>query len=190
MTKDAFNAGAGDAALVAAAESHDFEGIAGLLRNGANADAGIPGHGPLLVYAVRQGNEGLVDSIAAAGADINAPDAQGDTALIWAARHGLFDILEKLLSKGADPLHLNAAGEDGIAAAKASARAFGNDPNILDEDLENAFARLGRATSILERAQEQARKTRTIDSCHAGLENSLVIGAPLKFRIPAPTPAK
>jgi ankyrin repeat protein len=188
MIADGFNAKASDTAIAEAAQKHDFDGITAMLAAGANADADIPGHGPLIVWAVKQGNAGLVEAIAGAGAKINAADAQGGTALIWAAGHGLCEIAGNLLARGADPLLRNAAGLDALEVAHAAAKELGaefnNDPNMQVGDLENSIARLGRVATLLKEAQEETRRARNVESCHGGLEDTITVSRPLKFRVP------
>jgi ankyrin repeat protein len=54
-----------------------------------------------------QGHLNIVEKLIDVGAEVNAKDKNGATALMWAALNGYFPILEKLIEKGADPDVLN-----------------------------------------------------------------------------------
>jgi len=54
-----------------------------------------------------------VEALLAKGADVNAKDKDGMTALVFAAKFGCTEILKTLLSKGAD---VNAKDKDGVTA--------------------------------------------------------------------------
>lgn len=56
-----------------------------------------------LLYAARSGCTACVDSILAAGADIDRPTPEGMTALIIALDNGAFDTAQLLLERGANP---------------------------------------------------------------------------------------
>jgi ankyrin repeat protein len=62
-----------------------------------------------LVIAARLSKWHTVDSLLDAGADPNAQDDRGETALIVASTYGPADVVERLLLKGADPNHASLA---------------------------------------------------------------------------------
>jgi ankyrin repeat protein len=70
-----------------------------------------------LMYAARQGSIGAAGALADAGADLNAADPDGSTALILAIINAHFDLAEVLLEKGADP---NVADSTGMTALYAA----------------------------------------------------------------------
>ena len=70
-----------------------------------------------LMYAARQNAAGAARALAEAGADLNATDPDGSTALVLAIVNAHFDLAAMLLDKGADP---NVADESGMAALYAA----------------------------------------------------------------------
>lgn len=62
------------------------------------------------MYACRGGETEMIKMLVNAGADVNARDREGESALIWAAQFGHTDIMEILLKAGADPSIKDNAG--------------------------------------------------------------------------------
>jgi ankyrin repeat protein len=171
--------------LVTAALERDFPAMRELLRKGADPDCEVPDFGPLLIFAVRQGDAKLAERLAEAGAAIDKPDESGRTALMWAAHYGLIDIAVGLLEHGADPLRRNEAGVSARALAADAAAAFaqGAEENITSiEDIEVIAARFERMKALLEREEERARAARDPEIFHEGLCRPLAVRAPFKFR--------
>jgi ankyrin repeat protein len=75
--------------------------------------AGAAENGERLLNEIRRGDLAAVRSLVAHGADVNARDSKGATALMYAAIYGDLDYVNLLLEKGADP---NAANDLGINA--------------------------------------------------------------------------
>ena len=75
--------------------------------------------GPLedLIKAASDGNADAVQALLAKGADIDAKDDLGRTALIVASEHGHLDAVQTLLAKGAD---VNAKANTGFTALMAA----------------------------------------------------------------------
>lgn len=110
------------------------------------AAASQPGeqhHQPLLLRLHRAAAGGRADEIEAAlaaGADVNAVDGQGQTALHVAAAHASVGAVQVLLSHGADPDAADAGGRTPLCAAAASGAlqavrallAAGADPSLED----------------------------------------------------------
>ena len=70
------------------------------LANGADKNA--KGNGtPAITLCVQSGKPHLVKRLAAAGADLNTPDAQGISPLAHAQSKGLDDMVSLLLELGA-----------------------------------------------------------------------------------------
>jgi len=66
------------------------------------ADKGISDKNVQLLQAAKDGNLQAVQTLLAAGAEVNAKDNDGVTALMWAARNGYPEIVKFLLEKGAE----------------------------------------------------------------------------------------
>jgi len=73
-----------------------------------------------LLDAAKARNTAEVQKLLGEGADANAKDKAGWTALIWAAYFGRTDTARALLEKGAD---VNAQGKDGMTALMNAASA-------------------------------------------------------------------
>ena len=96
-----------------------------LLRAGADPDfhAGV-NDWPAIMHAVHKNQRLAVLALADGGADVNAKNPHGFTALMMAAGYGYADIVRDLLARGADPY---AETKDG---ATALAGAVGGVPDI------------------------------------------------------------
>ncbi len=115
--------------------------------------------GDALIGAARADDPAAVAALVRQGADVNARDEDGATALAWAADHSNLPMAELLLAKGADP---NIANELGIgplclAIANGSSAlvklllAKGADPNLARENGETPLmtaARLGQVETV------------------------------------------
>jgi hypothetical protein len=97
----------GKTGLYYAITNDNFEAAEYLLRRGASPEAEVEGHTPLH-WAIRNRREPFVRLLVEYGADVNRPDPNLDTPLIYAARLDLSAICKTLISLGADPLHVNA----------------------------------------------------------------------------------
>ena len=87
--------------------------VADLLKRGVSADSIVQGQ-PLLVAAAGGWSDEILEMILDAGANPNAQDASGDTALHQAATRSRF--VEPLLKAGADPNLCNSRGESPLVA--------------------------------------------------------------------------
>lgn len=70
--------------------------------------------------AARAGNRSRVRSLLEAGAAIDAPDANGNTPLLFAAMAGHLSVVRHLVAAGANREHTNALGYDAYTAAMFS----------------------------------------------------------------------
>ena len=82
--------------------------------------AGHPATASPLIEAASMGDTEKVQTLLAQGADVNAKDNDGFTALMMAAVYGHIDIVHALLTKAAD---VNATDNDGSTALIAVASA-------------------------------------------------------------------
>jgi hypothetical protein len=87
-------------ALFAAIRSADAAAVQQALASGADKNAKSNGT-PAITLCVQSGKLNLVQLLAGAGADVNAPDAQGTTPLAHARARGLDAIANTLLGLGA-----------------------------------------------------------------------------------------
>ena len=102
--------------LIGALLHHDSAEATRLVRDGADPSEGnFNGFSPMMLAAVRQDVE-LVRLMAGKGADVNARDRSGSTALMWGAFNDTGDaaMVEALMGLGADPLASNKAGETAL----------------------------------------------------------------------------
>jgi ankyrin repeat protein len=98
-----------DVSFAIASLSSDYERVLKILPLGV--DVGL--QGDVLILAAQEGHIDVVKALLANGADINAQNSDGDTALIFAVRGGHIDVVKALLDKGAD---INAKNSDGDTA--------------------------------------------------------------------------
>jgi ankyrin repeat protein len=127
----------GEQALMWAAAENHAEVVALLLARGADVNArsnalkfpkdsfglegvltALPkGDWPALMYAARDGGPDAARALARGGADLNAPDPEGTTALVRAIINSHYDTAWVLLEEGANP---NIADSSGMAALYAA----------------------------------------------------------------------
>ena len=121
-----------------------YEDVVSALLSHPNIDPnarGLNARPALLAYVWRD-NQERVDKFLALGANVNAQDADGDTALHGAAQTGNTTIMQRLLDKGADPNVKNNQGGTPLmwAAVYGNQDAAqlllsrGADPSLKDND--------------------------------------------------------
>jgi uncharacterized protein len=88
-------------ALFAAIRSADAAAVQQALANGADKNAKSNGT-PAITLCVQSGKLNMVQLLAGAGADVNAPDAQGTTPLGHARARAFDAIVNTLLGLGAN----------------------------------------------------------------------------------------
>jgi ankyrin repeat protein len=126
-----------------AAEEGDLEKVKLLLKQGRSINERDPrikfGWTPLIA-AIYQSNTNVAHYLIASGADVNIPDNQGETAIMWATvSDENFDIVQDLIAHGAD---LNAKDKRG-ASVLSYASSDPPKPRVL-EAVKAALARQGR----------------------------------------------
>ena len=128
----------GETALMWAAGNDNGEAIRALAAGGANLNArsalidlpkvnvdfsfavatALPRGGmTAAMYAARQGRLAAVTALAEAGADLNATDPEGSTAMVIATINAHYDVAARLAEKGGDPNIGDAAGMAALYAA-------------------------------------------------------------------------
>lgn len=204
-TKDS----AGFTPLLAAASNGDrsTEMVKLLLQHGAAVNVAcaesleLVKNGPLrlgsltpLMVAVPHGNYATVELLVNAGADINAKDARGMTALTFAVSSDHPDprIVRLLLAKGADPSLKSKDGETAldwamkyqnpeILAALGSSRpkpAAIRDPNLPGKDSgRNIQAAVAKSVALMQRTSAGFQDSGGCLSCHAQHFTGLAVQA-------------
>ncbi len=105
--------------LIRALMHNDTAEARRLLADGADPNAGKFINAPPVFLAVTRGDVGLVRLMVEKGADIKAVDANGATALMWAAGNEAGDtsMIDYLLKAGLDPNAANKSGETALTWA-------------------------------------------------------------------------
>lgn len=112
---------AGFPPLVIAGYHHQNEAVVYLLNHGASVNQDSP-EGPVLLAAAYKGYADAVQLILTYRPDVNACNALGTTALIYASMLGRADIVSMLLRAGADKGKKEVSGRD--AAFYANQREY------------------------------------------------------------------
>jgi hypothetical protein len=119
----------GEGTFVVDTEAPLYQPMLHRVENGVLAYLGFGGWGTKagrdggLIEAVRKGHPALVRAFLAKGADPDAADGQGGTALIWAVAVGREDVVRLLLAAGADPGRADDEGTTALALAERKDRA-------------------------------------------------------------------
>jgi hypothetical protein len=151
-----------------------------LVGNTAN-----PTKAPPLVIAAQEGHLPVVKMLCEHSADINAGDAGGMTAIMYAGKHGQRDVARYLISLGADPAATNSSGMSALSMA------HGHDFWPLEEemkDLKRAYdAEITAARE--ESARRQAEALRNVwneaaKQMETGLPQPVQAGRPLRLKPP------
>lgn len=94
--------------IVMAALSGDWDSTCRLLAAGGNADElGVDGMTALMVTSDLR----IIDLLASYGANVNQADDHGATALMHQTQRGNYEIVERLVSLGADTSSVDHAGD-------------------------------------------------------------------------------
>ncbi len=114
QTDDVVCASKTDLRLVAATLKRDLSGMESALKSGADVNATVGGLGPPIVIVSLDGDGyRAVQLLLNNGANVNAADPEGFTALINASLFGHRDTASLLISSGADvnaPVHITLGG--------------------------------------------------------------------------------
>lgn len=116
--------GSGDE-VYQAIRSNDMAKLRALVRTAADANAKTDAGDPLLMIAASVGSEESMRFLLDQGADVNAQNAFGSTALIWAATD--LAKVQLLVARGAN---VNAAAKTGRTAAMVAAMSEGAAPIV------------------------------------------------------------
>jgi uncharacterized protein len=88
--------------MIQAIGRDDERTVADLLKRGVDADTVTPDGSTLLMAAVKSGKPSMVKTVLAARPRINARNSLGETALMLAAFGGHLEIVQMLLTQGAE----------------------------------------------------------------------------------------
>jgi ankyrin repeat protein len=121
--------GSGYSAVILAAYDEQPDALDYLLRNGADACRGDRNGNTALMGALYKGNLTIARRLLAAKCPIDQTNHSGETALSFAALFGRLEVFHELISRGADPNHVDARGDSLLAISlkqgnDASARAL------------------------------------------------------------------
>jgi len=133
--------GSASDAFYAAIRENDLARLQGILAGGASANVSDPRGGATpLMHAAAVGSVEAMQTLLDHGADVNATNGTGATALMWAATE--IEKVRLLVARGADVKAVskrgrtalyNAARSDGSAAIVRLLIASGSDPKAVDE---------------------------------------------------------
>jgi hypothetical protein len=156
--------------LIGALLHNDAAEAKRLLGRGADPNEGaFGGLPPILLAVVRQDLE-LVRLMAARGADLNARDRSGATALMWAAFNEIGDatLVQELLNRGADPAATNKAGETALdwAARRGTTAAVTALRKAGASDAAAVKASVEKAIGLLQQSGAQFTSVSGCYSCH------------------------
>ena len=107
-------------ALLKAASDGELSILNEAIRKKGNVEAtqGENEVTPLMLAAINN-HKAILSALISAGANVDARDAEGKVALMYAAQRGFIDIVQILLAKGSDS---NSKGYDGSSALILAAR--------------------------------------------------------------------
>ena len=156
--------------LLKAALTNDAPAMSNLLTAGANPNAGRFFGMPALTLAVINNNTSMTKALLSHGADPAAPDASGNTALMWSVGTDAPnpEIMELLLAKGADANTKNNAGESALTWAIRR----GNMPAVARLKMAGASNEAAvrkaaeSAIALLQKSGPQFVKVSGCASCH------------------------
>jgi hypothetical protein len=141
-----------------------------LIARGDNPnESDFIGMPPLVLAIVRQDPD-LVRTMVENGADLDARDRSGSTALMWAAFNETGDagIVNALLAWGADPAATNQAGETALdwALRRGDTPAVAALRNAGASDTARTKAAVDRALALLQHSSSQFSRMSGCYSCH------------------------
>ena len=110
------DAGPSSDAFYSAIHDNDLKKLQALLKGGANPNVGDPRGGATpLMYAAAVGSAGAMTLLVDSGANVNATNASGATALMWAVTD--LEKVRLLLARGADPKAVSKSGRTALMLA-------------------------------------------------------------------------
>jgi len=165
--------------MLEAALRNDAAGVSKLLASGANPNTDRFFGFPVLTLAAVNSNTEMAKKLILAGADLEAPDANGNTALMWAADPKL---MELLLSNGADISAKNKFGETSLTMAikRGDMQAADRLKTAGASDATAIRAAVEKSIAALQKSGPQFVKVSGCSSCHHQSLPQMLTGAARK----------
>lgn len=144
------------------------------VRNGAGYSSSVSG--PLFhLLCAERFSQPVADFLIGQGADVDARDSNGNTPLMMAAKAGNLGHAAYLLSKGADPLAANKAGEIALDVARGLGQNWhGNRQQIID-----ALVKALPEVEARREAREAAAEEKSVPPQETAQETALSAAGPI-----------
>lgn len=165
--------------MLDAALRNDAAGVSKLLAGGVNPNTDRFFGYPVLTIAAVHNNVEMAKSLIIAGADLEAPDANGNTALMWAADAKLVDLL---LANGADVKAKNKFGETSLTMAmkRGDMHAVNRLKTAGASDATAIRSAVEKSIAVLQKSGPQFVKVSGCSSCHHQSLPQMLTGAARK----------
>lgn len=165
--------------MLEAALRNDAAGVSKLLASGVNPNTDRFFGFPVLTLAAVQSNTEMAKKLIHAGADLEAPDANGNTALMWAADPKLMDLL---LANGADVKAKNKFGETSLTMAikRGDMQAVDRLKTAGASDATAIRSAVEKSIAALQKSGPQFVKVSGCSSCHHQSLPQMLTGAARK----------
>jgi ankyrin repeat protein len=168
----------GGTPLLSAISRSKWDVVSILLDHGADPNAAVAADNHYIPLRLAAGLPGSADAVArllARGANPNAADKDGDTALIEAARYGRIDVVKLLLDRGANVARKGRDGRTALAVAK---------------DIETADLLISRGANVDDLIPSLFGKDAKLDDRQRALLKALAIGNVQSTAAAASSPAE
>jgi len=165
--------------MLEAALRNDAADVSKLLASGANPNTDRFFGFPVLTLAAVQNNSEMAKKLIVSGADLEAPDANGNTALMWAADPKL---MELLLANGADVTAKNKFGETSLTMAmkRGDMQAVSRLKAAGASDATAIRSAVEKSIAALQKSGPQFVKVSGCSSCHHQSLPQMLTGAARK----------
>ena len=165
--------------MLEAALRNDAAGVSKLLASGVNPNTDRFFGFPVLTLAAVHSNTEMAKKLILAGADLEAPDANGNTALMWATDPKL---MELLLVNGADVAAKNKFGETSLTMAikRGDMQAVNRLKTAGASDATAIRSAVEKAIVTLQKSGPQFVKVSGCSSCHHQSLPQMLTGAARK----------
>jgi hypothetical protein len=166
--------------LISALLHNDPSEARRLIDRGADPNEGRFVGFPPVFLAIQRQDIGLLHAMASNGADLNARDSSGSTALMWAAANESGDatIVNELLRLGADPHATNKVGESALdwAMRRGDTPAVAALRHAGASDAPRVRTSVAKALALLQRSGAQFTRVSGCYSCHHSSLPQMALG--------------